>query len=171
MTDKTLRYFDRVLDALAILSGTLLALIPVLIVYDAGLRILRIGASVWVNDVSAIFIVYATFLAAPWLLREKGHIYVNVVADQLNPSNRRQLSRLVNLVCAAVCAYLTYKSCAVVMANYGQYDVSAIETPRWIRFLPLPFGFALLALQFFRNVIFDGNGIGDVAEHDPKGAM
>lgn len=158
MIGKLVGFFDGMVDGLAYLSGGLLAAIPVLIIYDAGLRILNIGASVWVNDVSAIFIVYSTFLAAPWLLREKGHIYVEVVTNTLPPRGRRWLLRLVNAICALVCAYLAYRSLTVTIANYGQYDVSAIETPRWIRFLPLPFGFALLGLQFVRNVFGAGGG-------------
>lgn len=147
-----LRFFDRFLDLMAILSGLLLALIPILIVYDAALRILHLGATVWVNDFSAIFVVYATFLAAPWLQREKGHIYVEVVADRLGGASRQVLAQAVRVVCALACLYLTYRSATVVEANIGYFDVSAIETPRWVRFLPLPFGFFLLMLQFIREL-------------------
>lgn len=171
MTNRITRTFDNILNGLAVLSGGLLAAIPVMIIYDAGLRILKIGASVWVNDVSAIFIVYSTFLAAPWLLREKGHIYVNVVADQLSKTNQKYLARAVNLSCAAVCIYLTYKACLVVIANYGYYDVSAIETPRWLRFLPVPFGFFFLGLQFLRNAALEPGKEVPVGDADQKGAI
>lgn len=151
-----IRLFDGLLNAMAIIAGILIALVPLLIFYDAALRVLRIGASVWVNDYSAIFLVYATFLAAPWLQRERGHIYVEVIADQLRGVPRRRLAQCVALICAIVCLYLSYRSATVVHANIGYYDVSAIETPRWVRFAPLPIGFFLLALQFLRDAFGAG---------------
>ncbi|MGS4916322.1 TRAP transporter small permease [Mameliella alba] len=150
------RLFDRLLNVMAVLAGILIALIPLLILYDAALRILRIGASVWVNDFSAIFLVYATFLAAPWLQREGGHIYVEVIADLLKGVARRRLAQAVALISALVCLYLAYRSMTVVLANIGLYDVSAIETPRWVRFAPLPVGFSLLAIQFLRDMLGSG---------------
>ncbi|MFV1878678.1 TRAP transporter small permease [Nioella sp.] len=155
------RLFDGLLNAMAIVAGLLIALIPVLIVYDAALRILQIGASVWVNDFSAIFLVYATFLAAPWLQRERGHIYVEVIADLFKGVARRRLAQGVALICAAVCLYLCYRSATVVHANIGRFDVSAIETPRWVRFAPLPVGFFLLAVQFLRDVFSESSSSSD----------
>lgn len=151
-----IRLFDGLLNAMAILAGLLIALIPLLIFYDAALRILRIGASVWVNDFSAIFLVYATFLAAPWLQRERGHIYVEVIADRLRGTARRRLAQGIALISAVVCLYLGYRAATVVQANIGYYDVSAIETPRWVRFAPLPVGFVLLGLQFLRDALGTG---------------
>ena len=151
-----IRLFDGLLNAMAIVAGVLIALIPLLIFYDAALRIPRIGASVWVNDFSAIFLVYATFLAAPWLQRERGHIYVEVIADRLPRVARRRLAQGIAAICAVVCLYLAYRSATVVHANIGYYDVSAIQTPRWVRFAPLPIGFFLLALEFLRAVCSTG---------------
>jgi C4-dicarboxylate transporter DctQ subunit len=165
------RIFDPVLDGLALLSGALVAAIPMLIVYDAVLRILEIGASVWVNDVSAIFIVYMTFLAAPWLLRERGHIYVTVIADRIGPRLRGPLNRAVNVICMLVCVYLAYKATTVVIANVGRFDVSAIQTPRWVRFLPLPIGFALLSLQFLRVAIYGEDVDPHTPDVDARGAV
>ncbi len=151
------RLFDGLLNTMATLAGILIALIPILIVYDAALRILHIGASVWVNDFSAIFLVYATFLAAPWLQRERGHIYVEVIADLFSAAVRKVLAQAVGLICALVCFYLCYRAATVVYANIGRFDVSAIETPRWVRFAPLPIGFFLLAIQFLREAVGRGS--------------
>ena len=145
-----LRVYDGIVNGLALVSVALLAAIPVVIIYDAALRVLQVGASVWAIDFTAIALVYITFLGSPWLLRKRGHVYVALVLNFLNPSARARIGKLVCAVCALISLVLAWRSVEVVMANIGEYDVSAIDTPRWIRFAPLPVGFVFVAAEFLR---------------------
>ena len=144
------RVHDVFVYGLALISVALLAAIPVVIIYDAALRVLRLGASIWAIDFTAIALVYITFLGSPWLLRTRGHVYVGVLLDFLKPSARLWFGRMVCIFCTIICLMLAYRSVDLVVANIGQYDVSAIDTPRWIRFAPLPVGFFFVATEFVR---------------------
>ncbi len=160
-----LRAYDRTVDGLALISVALLAAIPIVIVYDAVLRVLRVGASVWAIDFTAIALVYITFLGSPWLLRKRGHVYVALVLNFLDPAARALVGKIVCSVCAAICLVLAYRAVEVVVANIGEYDVSAIDTPRWIRFAPLPVGFVFLAAEFLR-ILFGSDAL-HTAERSP----
>jgi C4-dicarboxylate transporter DctQ subunit len=127
----------------------------VVIVYDACLRALRLGAPVWAIDVTGIALIYITFLGSPWLLREKGHVYVEVLISRFPPRVRLALGRVVCAVCALLCLLLAYRAAWVVFESVGETDASGIETPRWLRFLPVPFGFFFLATEFAR-LIYSG---------------
>lgn len=122
----------------------------VVIVYDACLRALRLGAPVWAIDLTGIALIYITFLGSPWLLREKGHVYVEVLVSRFPPGLRVALGRVVCAVCALLCLVLAYRACWIVFQSVGETDVSGIETPRWLRFLPVPFGFFFLGTEFLR---------------------
>ncbi len=154
----SLRAYDGAVNGLALISVALLAAIPVVIIYDAVLRVLRIGASVWAIDFTAIALVYITFLGSPWLLRKRGHVYVALVLNFLGPTARVWAGKLACVACALICLVLCDRSVDLVIANLGEYDVSAIDTPRWIRFVPLPIGFVFLATEFVR-ILFAGEAL------------
>ena len=146
----SVRVYDGAVNGLALFSVALLAAIPAVIIYDAALRVLRIGASVWAIDFTAIALVYITFLGSPWLLRKRGHVYVAMVLNCLGPAARVLVGKFVCIACVLICLVLALRSIDLVVANIGEYDVSAIDTPRWLRFAPLPVGFVFLATEFLR---------------------
>jgi TRAP-type C4-dicarboxylate transport system permease small subunit len=138
------------LNSLAAFAGALLAVMSLIIVYDATLRALRLGAAVWVIDVTGIALIYITFLGSPWLLRERGHVYIEVLVSRFPSEARKVLGRIVCAACALLCLLLAYRAGWLVAGSLGETDVSAIQTPRWLRFAPVPVGFFFLATEFCR---------------------
>jgi TRAP-type C4-dicarboxylate transport system permease small subunit len=75
--------FDRLIDALAIVSAALLVLIMLLIVSDVCGRTLRLFSIPWGLEATEYMLYGLTFLGAPWLLREHGHIAVEILVERL----------------------------------------------------------------------------------------
>ena len=84
-----------------------------------------------------------------------------MLISRFPPRVRLALGRIVCTVCALLCLVLAYRAAWVVFQSVGETDVSGIETPRWLRFLPVPFGFFFLGTEFLRLIysgeLFQGN--------------
>jgi TRAP-type C4-dicarboxylate transport system permease small subunit len=67
-------------------------------VRNAGLRPLA-----WAVNTSEFILLYVTFLSMPWLVRQKGHVFVDLPAHRVAcPMPRRVLARVVYLACIVV---------------------------------------------------------------------
>jgi len=93
-------------------------------------------------------------LGAPWLVREKGHVHIELVTAKLPPALRRIVSRTVALLCVAVCAVLAWKGAELFLTNIerADYDVRAYYFPRWLLTISFPLSFGMMAIEFARYV-------------------
>ncbi len=96
-----------------------------------------------------------TMLGAPWLVREKGHVHIELVTAALPagaapPSSAAVLrwpawrSRLI----------LAWKGFELFLTNIerNDYDVRAYYYPRWMLTITFPIAFSLMAIEFARFV-------------------
>ncbi len=146
-------WLDRLVDALALLAGVLLCALTVLVCLDVTSRTLRLYAMPWTLDVSEYLLYAITFLAAPWVLREQGHIAIELLVERLPAGVRAALLRATSVFGAVICVVLFVFSCRVLWRSYTQKNL-VYETfvfPEWYLFTLAPPVFLLLALVFARS--------------------
>jgi TRAP-type C4-dicarboxylate transport system permease small subunit len=81
-----------------------------------------------------------TFLGAPWVLREQGHIAIELLVERLPPGGRRVVRRMTDALGAVVCAALFYYSCRVLWRSYtsGTMVQKSFVFPEWYVFVIVP---------------------------------
>jgi TRAP-type C4-dicarboxylate transport system permease small subunit len=81
-----------------------------------------------------------TFLGAPWVLREQGHIAIELVVERLPPGARRGVRRLTDVLGAAICAVLFYYACRVLWRSYESATMvqKSFVFPEWYVFVIIP---------------------------------
>ena len=133
-------WFDLLIGAMAVVSAALVVLLTVLIVIDVGLRASRLLTLPWSLEASEYMLYLITFLGAPWVLREEGHIAIELAVERLAPRTRALVRRLTDLIGGAVCALLFVYTCRVLWRSYeGQVMVQKSFTfPEWVVFAPGP---------------------------------
>jgi C4-dicarboxylate transporter, DctQ subunit len=91
-------------------------------------------------------------LGAPWLVREKGHIYVEILLMQLAPPARRRLMTLIGVACIAVCLVIGWYGLEVTLKDWAQAerDVRSFDAPRWMIVGWIPLSFLMMAVEFAR---------------------
>jgi TRAP-type C4-dicarboxylate transport system permease small subunit len=144
-----IRAYDRLVTALAAGSGVVLGSIFLVIIYDVTLRELGFRPPTWTIGLSEYALLYSTVLAAPWLLRERGHVVVTVLLGALPTGPKRAIGRVICLIGAAVCLIIAWYGLQVTMTVTG-LEIRGFEMPRWVVFAVLPPGFLLLAIEFAR---------------------
>lgn len=147
--------YRRLVDAMAWLAGLTLAWLMVAVVVSVAMRNLGLQPYAWLFTSTEYGLLYMTMLGAPWLVREKGHVHIELVTAALPEGLRRLVSRGVALLCVLVCAVLAWKGLDLMLTNLerNDYDVRAYFFPRWILTLAFPISFALMTVEFARFVL------------------
>ncbi len=148
------RIYDRLVDAMALVSAALLVWLMVAVVASVIMRNAGLQPFAWLFTSTEYSMLYITMLGAPWLVRKRGHVHIELVTAALPDPARILLSRLVAAACVAICLYLGWKGYQLVQTNLarGDFDVRSYYFPRWILTIAFPISFGLMAIEFARFV-------------------
>lgn len=149
-----IRLYDRLVDALAVIAGLMLVWLMVAVVASVLIRNLGGQPPAWLFTSTEYSMFYLTLLGAPWLVREKGHVFVEIVIVHLPPVLLKFVSRLVMVICAVIAFVLAWKGFELVTSNIqdGDYDVRTYFIPMWIFTIVYPISFTLMGIEFTRFV-------------------
>ena len=98
--------------------------------------------------------IYMMMLGSPWLVRARGHVFIELITGSVGPRARWWLSRGIAVLCALACLFLTIFSADIAWTDYvrKEIDVRSIDIPRWIVTVSLPIGFAFMTVEFARFI-------------------
>ena len=144
--------YDAMLYGMAWVAGGLMVAMMSMIVADVALRNLGYQGSAHFFTFTEYFLLLIPLLGAPWLVREKGHIYIELLVATLPPRARRGLMALVLLACIAVAGILAWYGGAITLQDYAsnEKDVRSFDMPRWMLMAAMPLSFGMMAMEFAR---------------------
>ena len=147
--------WDRLVNGLAGLAGLLIAGVCLLIVWDVIARNLGLEPPTSTVAFTEYALLWFTMAAAPWLVRERGHIVVEILYQRLPGAPRKLLDRLILLLCALIS--MTVALIAGLLAleawQWGEIEVRSLDAPRWLLFFPMVGGFLLMGVEFLRLLL------------------
>ena len=146
------RLYDGLLLGLAAFAGAAFGAMAFIVVYEVLMRWLGWRPPGWPVAVSEFTLLYATVLAAPWVLRHSGHAQVTTLLVFLPPRARLALGRAVSLLGAVVCALVAWYALSVTLGAQG-LEIRSFAMPKWVVYAPLPLGFLLLSIEFARHMV------------------
>ena len=146
--------YSFLLNLLALIAGATLVWLMISVILSVLMRNFGLQPFAWLFTSAEYGLLYMTMLGAPWLVREKGHVHIELVTAALPEGTRKLLSRGVALLCVLVCAILAWKGLDLLLTNIerADYDVRAYYFPRWILTISFPVSFGLMAVEFSRFV-------------------
>lgn len=147
------RAYDAAIDGLAWLCGVALGAVFLAIVVAVSLRTVGIGDPDWILPSTEYAMLYIGTLGAPWLLRERGHVVIDVVRLSVSPQARRVMAQIVAACSTVLFIVLVYFSFPVLRSNWGEYEMRAYMMPKALLVAPVTLSFALLAIGFLRALI------------------
>lgn len=159
--------YDWLVYGLAIVAGLVLAMIFVFVLMDAILRDLLISPPPWSGPANEYGLLYVTMLTAPWLVRTRGHVLLEVVRRMLPANYALMLERLVYAFCICVCLVLAWHAVNLFVEAWvsGEEDHRGIDIPRIWLYGPPAIAFPLLVIEFARYLfgnesIYEGGAAG-----------
>ena len=144
--------YDAILYGMAYLAGFLMAAMMVTITLDVVLRNLGYQSSSHFFTFSEYALLMIPCLGAPWLVREKGHIYVEILLMHLGPRARKALTWFIGAACIAVCLVVAWYGFGVTLHDFlrSEKDVRSLDMPRWLVVGWIPLAFLMMAIEFAR---------------------
>ncbi len=138
------------------LAATVVALITVLVCIDVIGRNLGLGTFVWINEVTEYALPIATLAAAPWLMWRNQHVRLDLLGAVLSPSAQRRVDRLSASAGLAISLLMMWYGVRTLLDSKqaGSLVLKALVFPEWWLYTPVPIGFALLALECGRRVLW-----------------
>lgn len=142
--------FDRMQTVLSRVSGVLLVVMMLCISYEVVMRYFFLRPTRWVNDISGYIQFAVTFIAAAWVLREEGHVSIDIVISRLKPKTQALSKFVTSLVGVVICGVFAWKSFEAAWVAYesGYKLIRGIIIPEHIILWFVPLGMSLLCVQF-----------------------
>jgi len=155
--------YNYLLNGLAVCSGIVIFTAFVLIVFDVSIRIMGFKPPAFTIAVVEYILLYFTMFGAPWLVRQKGHVFIDAVTQFLPPAVKRAVAKLVYMICITSSLIFFYFSGGLLIETLrsGSLDVRGVDMPQWLLFAPMPLCFFLVAVEFGRYLIGIDDMYGD----------
>jgi TRAP-type C4-dicarboxylate transport system permease small subunit len=149
------RLYGWLLAVPAVAAGALLLGMVLLITASVARRALTGAEIAGSVELTEIGLYLSAVLAAPWLLHKGQHIRADLLGPALPPTGARLLEALSDLLGLAVCAALAWVSWGALVQAKAMAGLvrRTITYPEWWLVAPLPFVFALLAVEFLLRLL------------------
>ncbi|MGI9535847.1 MAG: TRAP transporter small permease [Desulfocapsaceae bacterium] len=155
-----IKLLDKVCQLCAVIAALLLLFVTFSITYSIITRQMGLGSPIWVFQFNEYSLLWITFLGTAWLLAENKHVQISLLTTVLGDKVNKGLDVIHNIVGSVLCG---------VLAWYGFFstkdhlvrnviDTQAVDVPKWIILVVIPFGFTLLSLQFLRKLYVSVSG-------------
>ena len=92
-------------------------------------------------------------MVAAWVLKEEGHVTIDILLEQLKPRARSFINSMGSFISAMVCFILAFFGARETWGLYqtGYFTPTELELPKWIINVIIFVGSLLLFIQFFRR--------------------
>jgi C4-dicarboxylate transporter DctQ subunit len=143
----------RTIDIIGNLCGRIAAwlffLIGGMISYEVVARYAFNAPTIWAEELSRFFQLWAVYLAAAYTLRHKHLIRITLLIDRLGPAGRRlaELFALAWIIGFSLIALWWGTGILIESIEQGRSSASMLDVPHWMTESAVPVGFALLLLQ------------------------
>lgn len=149
-----MRLLDFICNLLAAIAGAYLVAIMFGIVFQATARSFGYSGSSHIFTFSEFGLLYIVMFASPWLVRLRGHVFIELLTAALPPGFQRVYSRAIAVLCIVICLFLLWYSLENTLKayRYGDAEMRSLDMPKWLLLGSMPLCFGLMALNFLRFV-------------------
>ncbi|TKB06535.1 TRAP transporter small permease [Desulforhopalus sp. IMCC35007] len=126
-----------------------------IIIFEIVARYAFLKPTIWVEEMSRFLQIWATYLAAAYVLKNRKLIAITVVRDRL-PRYFRIISEAISLTLIAVFSMVAvwYGSTTVLDSiRIGRASSTMLGVPLWMTELAIPVGFSLLFFQVLTEIV------------------
>jgi len=142
--------FNRVVNLLAIVSGVFIVFATFSVCLNVLFRYFLNMPMQWVIEFSEYALLFMTYLGTAWVLREGGHVRMDMVVNRLRPTARALTNSITAFVGGIMCAMLSWYGVHSTWAKFeaGIRFESMLRFPMGPIHAVVPVGFFLLFIQF-----------------------
>ena len=141
------------LNLFAFLTGVIMIFVMANIIVSVITRYFFNRPLIWVTEIDEYLMVYVTFLGTAWLLRDNGHVRVDIIYNFIGKKARFFLELLHSAIGIIVSLVFIVNGSFMTLDHFkkGIYNPTILEIPMWIVLIIIPLGGLFLLCQFIRD--------------------
>lgn len=145
--------FDRIIEIFAAFTALIIILLMLMICADVFMRFFFNKPISGVTEISEYCLLYITFLAATWLLKDERHVKIDILLQMSSPRKRALINFATSVICAIACLILVWYGSTIILEHIRlKIRLSTIlMPPSYIIIGIIPFGYLLLFIQLLRR--------------------
>jgi len=153
ITERFWAIFDKAITILMVLAAALIIFDALAVSVDVLLRKFLGITHTGLFEITEYSLLWMTFLGTAWLLKNDGHIRVDLVLNRLNPRHRAILNIIATIMCVILLGVLTWYSVKLTLHDYqaGIFLATVLEPLKWPIEIIIPIGYFLLFIELLRK--------------------
>jgi len=149
------KIFDSIIGVMAGFSSVILIYLMVSVCFDVVMRYFFNRPQAWVVEISEYLLLYITFLGAAWVLKNEGHVIVDIVITRVSPKTNAVLGIISSLTGTFVYLIIFWFGSIETLDHFkrGILNPSILEFPKAPLLAVIPFGSFFFMIQFARRAL------------------
>jgi C4-dicarboxylate transporter DctQ subunit len=150
-----LTFIDKISDFCGRLSAWLFFMIGGIIVFEVVARYVFLAPTVWGEEMSRFLQIWATYLAAAYVLHNRQLIAIDIVVDRMPASMRVVCETAALLVIGlfSIVAFWYGLETVIDSIRVGRATSTMLAVPKWMTEIAIPVGFGLMVLQTVAEIV------------------
>ena len=147
------RAVDFAIDKMARLGDVILMFLMLSVCADVILRYFFNRPQAWIVEISEYLLLYITFLGAAWVLKNEGHVIVDILIARASPTTRATFGIISSVIGTFVCLVVFWFGAVETLDIFkrGVANPSVLEFPKGPLVAVIPFGSFFFMIQFIRR--------------------
>ena len=152
LQQKSATVFDHVINALAFIGAVVVLFMMLSIGSDVVMRYFFKQPQIWVLETTEYALLFMTFLSTTWLLKNEGHVKMDLMLLLLKPRARMILNIFTTILLAILFLVITVYGAKVTLEQFqnNYYTSTPLEVPTGPLMSVIPIGCFLLFIQSLR---------------------
>jgi TRAP-type C4-dicarboxylate transport system permease small subunit len=145
--------FDKTIVILMAMSAALVLLDTVAVTVDVLIRYFFGKTYAGLFEITEYSLLWMTFLGTTWILRNNGHVRVDLLITLLPQKPRAVVNVVASVISVLLLVAMTYYSAKLTLHDFNtSFTLSGVLRPlKWPIEIIIPIGFLLLTIQLSRN--------------------
>jgi len=164
------RFVDRLSDLFANIAAWMFFAIGAMVTFEVLARYLFLSPTIWAEELSQFFQIWATYLAAAYVLRHRKLIVIEFFIVRLS-SNWRKVSESFSLLVIIVFSLVAiWYGTEILLESIeqGRNTSTMLGVPKWMTESAIPIGFGLLLAQALVELVRVFTvGVDNIEAHSP----
>lgn len=138
------------------IAAAIMILVSVIVVVQmVWVRYILEESSIWQTEFVTFLLIAATFIGSPYVLLTKGHVNVDLIPMYLSHKWRMALAMFASVLSLSFCLLITWTGYEFWYEAWEADWVSDSiwEVRLWIPYFSMPFGFAILSMQYIADIL------------------
>ncbi len=150
-----LKLIDRLNDIFGWIAAAAFVVVGVMITYEVVMRYVFLAPTIWAEEMSRFFQIWATYIAAAYVLRHRQLIAITILVNRLGPLGRRLADGFALIWILVFCLVAVYYGLDIMLDSIrlGRATSTMLSVPQWMTEIAIPLGFTLLGLQALAELI------------------